>query len=71
MISIGFRWPGQAEGINILEVIRERRPRISSIAATPLDELGKEMAAVFTTISSWTSSAKARRIRNGRFPSFA
>ncbi len=40
-------------------------------AARPLVVAGKEMASVFTIISSRASSAKAWRMRCGRFPSLA
>jgi len=44
---------------------------MSSITAKPFANSGKATASVFTTIRNFASSANARRIRNGRLPSFA
>jgi hypothetical protein len=52
MMAVGIRRLGKAKGIDILEIISERRHRISSMATRPLAEAGKEIASVFTIICS-------------------
>jgi hypothetical protein len=71
MPSVGRRRALQAKGVDVLEIGREPAPEDALDRGHPFADSGKEMASVFTTICNSTSSANARRIRNGRLPSFA